>query len=76
MGRQCYCRRHESLHNEKDYRPITCLNICYKIITGMVAKYMKVHADRNSIWNKTQLGTCSGKLGKVEQLLEGYTIMN
>ena len=30
---------------------------------------MKDHVDRNEIWNKSQLGKCSGVLGTVDQLL-------
>ena len=30
---------------------------------------MKEHADRNNIWEKSQLGTCSGVLGTVHQLV-------
>ena len=35
----------------------------------MIGSYMKNHADRNNIWDKSQLGTCSGVLGTVDQLV-------
>ena len=37
---------------------------------------MRDHADRNEIWDKSQLGTCSGVLGTVDQLLIDSAIMN
>ena len=37
---------------------------------------MKGHADRNEIWDKSQLGTCSGVLGTVHQLLIDSAIMD
>ena len=39
---------------------ITYLNTSYKIFTELLGKHMKDHADRNEIWDKSQLGTCSG----------------
>ena len=33
-------------------------------------------ADRNKIWDKSQLGTCSGVLGTVDQLLIDSGIMD
>ena len=75
-GRTVLLPKTENLNNEKDYRPITCLNTCYKIFTGMIANYMKEHADRNNIWDKSQLGTCSGVLGTVDQLLVDQAIMD
>ena len=37
---------------------------------------MKEHAERNNIWDRSQLGTCSGVLGTVDQLLIDATIMD
>ena len=37
------------------YRPITCLNTSYKIMTGMVAKYMREYTMENEIWDEGQL---------------------
>ena len=36
---------------------------------------MKDHASRNEIWDKSQLGTCSGVLGMADQLLIDSAIM-
>ena len=37
---------------------------------------MKEHAERNNIWDRSQLGTCSGVLGTVDQLLIDAAIMD
>ena len=37
---------------------------------------MKKHAERNNIWDRSQLGTCSGVLGTVDQLLIDAAIMD
>ena len=66
----------DELSSETDYRPIPCLNTSYKIFTGMIGKYMKDHADRNNIWDRSQLGTCEGVLGTVDQLLVDSCIMD
>ena len=66
----------EGLRNEGNYRPITCLNTCYKIFTGMIGNYMKEHAERNNTWNRSQLGTGSGVLETVDQLIIDNAIMD
>ena len=68
-GRTVLLPKTEDLSNERNYRPITCLNTCYKIFTGMIGNYMKEHAERNNIWDRIQLGTYSEVLGTVEQLI-------
>ena len=69
QGRTVLLPKTEELSNEKNYRLITCLNTCYKIFTGIIGNYMKDHAERNDIWDRSQLGTCSGVLGTVDQLI-------
>ena len=41
-----------------------------------LGKHMKDHSDRNEIWDKSQLGTCSGVLGTIDQLLIDSAIMD
>ena len=45
QGRTVLLPKTEDLSNERNYRPITCLNTCYKIFTGMIGKFMKEHAE-------------------------------
>ena len=75
-GRTVLLPKTKNLNSEKDYRPITCLNTSYKIFTGMLARYVKDHADRNNIWDKSQLGACEGVLGTIDQLLIDNCIMD
>ena len=76
QGQTVLLPKTEDVSNEKNYRPIICLNTIYKIFTGMIGSYMKNHADRNNIWDKIQLGTCSGILGTVDQLVIDNPIMD
>ena len=39
-GRTVLLPKTKNLSDEMNYRPITCLNTSYKILTGLVAKYM------------------------------------
>ena len=41
-----------------------------------IGSYIKNHADRNNIWDKRQLGTCSGVLGTVDQLVIDNAMMD
>ena len=76
LGRTVLIPKTKNLSSEKDYRPITCLNTSYKIFTGILAKYLKKHADENDIWDRSQMGTCEKVLGTVDQLLIDNCIMD
>ena len=67
-GRTVLIPKSEDLSDENNYQSITCLNTSYKIFTGLLGKHMKDHADKNEIWDKSQLETCSAVLGTVDQL--------
>ena len=41
----------------------------------MISNCMKEYAERNNIWDRSQLGTCSGVLGTVDQLIIDNTVM-
>ena len=47
----------------------------YKLMTGLIGKYMRDHAMENEIWDKGQLGGVEGVLGTVDQLLIDVCIM-
>ena len=68
-GRTVLIPKERNLGNEKNYRPITCLNTSYKIMTGIIAKYMREHTMVNEIWDEGQLGAIEGVLGTVDQLI-------
>ena len=68
-GRTVLLPKMKNLSDEKNYRPITCLNISYKILKSLVAKYMREHTAVNKIWDEGQLGAVEGILGTVDQLI-------
>ena len=74
-GRTVQIPKTKDLSNEQKYRPITCLNISYKIMTGLIGKYMREHALENNISNEGQLGAVEGVLGTVDQLIIDNCIM-
>ena len=64
----------KDLTDEKNYRPITCLNTAYKL-TGLVGKYMGEYTMENNIWDEGQLGAVNGVLRTVDQLIIDKSIM-
>ena len=47
----------------------------YKILMGLVAKYMREHSAVDEIWDEGQMRTVEGILGTVEQLIIDRYIM-
>ena len=74
-GRTVLLPKTKNLSDEKNYHPITCLNTSCKILTGLVAKYMREHTLVNGIWDEGQLGAVEGMLGTVDQLIIDRCIM-
>ena len=74
-GRTVLLPKTKSLEDEKNYRTITYLNTSYKIMTGVVAKYMREYTMENEIWDESQLGAVEGVLGTVNQLIINPCIM-
>ena len=68
-GRTLLLPKTKDLIDEKNYRPIMCLNTSYKLLTGLVGKYMREHTMENDIWDEEQLGAEVGVLGTVDQLI-------
>ena len=75
VGRTDLLPKAKDLSSEEEYRPITCLNTSYKLFTGILAKFMKEHAEENDIWDRNQMGTCQDTSGTVDQLLIDNCIM-
>lgn len=55
--------------NPARYRPITCLNTFYKLLTSCVSKILEDHCNGNSILAEQQKGCKKGSLGCKEQLI-------
>ena len=74
-GRTVLLPKTDDLSDKKNFRPITCLNTSYKILTGLIAKYMREHARSNTFWDEDQLGAVEGVLVMVDQLIIDSCIM-
>ena len=74
-GRTVLLPKTKDLSHEKNYRPITCLNTSYKLLTRLFGKYMRQHAIDNEIWDEGQLGAVAGVFGTVDQLIIDRSIM-
>ena len=74
-GRTVQIPKTKDLSNEQKHRPITCLNTSYKIMTGLIGKYMRKYALENNIWDEGQLGAVEGVIGTVDQLIIDNCIM-
>ena len=68
-GKTVLLQKTKNLNHEKNYHPITCLNTLYKILTGLLAKYMRHHTLVNEIWDEGQLGAVEYVLGTVDQII-------
>ena len=69
VGKTVLLPKAKDLSSEEEYHPIACLNTSYKLFTGILAKFMKEHAEENEIWDRNQMGTCQDVLGTVDELL-------
>ena len=55
QGRTVLLPKLDDLSDERENRPITCLNTCYKIFTGNVGSSMKDHAKETTFGIKVKL---------------------
>ena len=74
-GRTMLLPKVKDLTDEKSYCPITCLNTSYKLLPGLVGKYMRKHTIENNIWDEGKLGAVVGLLGTVDQLIIDKSVM-
>ena len=51
------------------------MNTSYKLLPGLVGKYMRKHAIENNIWDEGKLGAVVGVLGTVDQLIIDKSVM-
>ncbi len=58
------------------YRPITCLQTVYKIMTSCVAKMISKHLDSQNLMSDQQKGCRRGTKGCKEQLIIDLNILN
>ena len=62
--------------NPKNYRPIACLNIMYKLYTCMLNQFIEDHCEYNSIITVEQAGGKKGSWGCTDQLLINKMVLD
>ena len=68
--------KNEITNVAKNYRPIACLNILYKIYTSCLNTFLQDHCETNNIVTLEQAGGKRGVWGCTEQLLLNKCILN
>ena len=66
----------EETRNAKNYRPIACQNITYKIYTGILNKFLENHCINNDIITLEQAGGKKESWGCTDQLLINKMILD
>ena len=61
--------KNEDTKNPKNFRPIACLNITYKLYTGLLNLFLEDHCISNNIISEEQAGGKKGSWGCVDQLM-------
>ena len=74
-GRTVLLAKTKDLTDKKNHYLITCLNLSYKFLTGLVGKYMREQTLENKIQDEGQLEAVVGLLGTVDQSVIDRSIM-
>ena len=67
--------KNEHIHTAKNYRPIACLNVTYKLYTSCLNTFLGHHCQTNNIITTEQAGEKKGIRGTTEQLLINKNIL-
>ena len=67
--------KNENTENPKNYRPVTCLHIMYKLITSVINRRMKKYIDDENLIPKEQKGCYKGSKGCKDKLLISKAIL-
>ena len=57
------------------YRPITCLNTLYKVLTAVIAQDIQMFLTSNKMWDNQQKGTQRRILGTVDNLIVDRAVL-
>ena len=68
--------KNENTHIAKNYRPIACQNLMFKLYTSCINTFVQQHGEMNNIVTTEQAGGKSGVWGCLEQLLINKTVLN
>ena len=75
-GRTVLCQKDPQKGNTADnYRPITCLPLMWKLLTGVIAEEMYNYLEREKILPEEQKGCKRGSRGTKDQLLIDKTVL-
>ena len=76
QGRTVLCQKDHSKGNAVDnYRPISCLPLMWKLLTGVIAESMYEYLERNNILPEEQKGCRRKSRGTEDQLLIDKVIL-
>ena len=76
MGRTILLPKNTQTEYAKNYRPIACQNILYKLFTGILNTFLVEHCTDNDIITLEQAGGKPGSWGCTDQLLVNKMIMD
>ena len=75
-GRTVLCQKDRQKGNTADnYRPITCLPLMWKLLTGVIDEEMYNYLEREKILPEGQKGCKRGSRGTKDQLLTDKTVL-
>jgi hypothetical protein len=67
--------KNENTENPKNYRPVTCLPMTYKLITSIISRCMQKYTNNENLLPKEQKGCSSRTKGCEDQLLISKVIL-
>ena len=75
-GRTVLCQKDPGKGNAvENYRPITCLPMMWKLLTGIIAEEMYTYLERENLLPEEQKGCKRGSRGTKDQLLIDKTVL-
>ena len=69
IGRTVLIPKNINTSMAKNFRPITCLNVLYKLWTSCITALMIHHCEVNNILHSAQKGCARGQFGYTDHLL-------
>ena len=76
FGKTVLCQKDPAKGSAVDnYKPISCLPLMWKLMTGMLAEMMHSHLERDNVLLSEQNGCHKGSCGTKDQLLIDKTVL-
>lgn len=73
-GKTHLIAKNEHTNLAKNYRPITCLNNIYKVLTKIISERLYTHLNKNNLFPSEQKGCVKNTYGCKDHLLTSKTI--